>query len=592
MPSFTAPDGRTKYVPGVYSTIEVQSSLVGPDPDFLVPVIIGQADQGHPYDRSGSLQANDVNGLAVQSPFVFCGTESACARYFGPDSEVTTAMRYAKRHGLPGAYVMCASDLVRASIEAASSGPTDEALVYSRVWGVIGSYIKIAAPSGTSLEVTPVERFSLLTQDAGASDTRIYVKDSSWCSPGMVIELGSNSTSNTAVTVKSAGTELDANGQIVHYIELVAAAGLAATTANYGAVALYSKRVLSSGTVTTGQELVDWINEESEVLGAEKLGTFTDSAWIAVATATPIKDISGWGAKQDGASPAVVAGDHTQIISDLEASEWESFGLTYGVFPQAYLILSESSTIHGSWRDYAASERARGFPISVTTGVGWGDTDLTAGDDTDPGYRATVLNSQDVMLAACGLDRLDAYLSLAPAIFGRRIEGGVGHNLTNDPLIYSRLEVQWNEIGLGELTTLHREGVATVRLSTSPPIRYVVSQGISTLQSNGSAWNEDTSTTPLVMQRDLGDYVSRAIVGDLDGRQLGVDEVTRESLAAVVLGRIRREEKRGRLIPNSGAIDSITLNNTGTGWDVAWSGRLPVTADYIGVTTRIQIGEE
>ena len=67
-------------------------------------------------------------------------------------------------------------------------------------------------------------------------------------------------------------------------------------------------------------------------------------------------------------------------------------------------------------------------------------------DDTDPLFRASSLNSDSVALAICGLDREAAYLSLAPALWGIRVSRGPGHNLTNDDLIFSELEVLWDEI--------------------------------------------------------------------------------------------------------------------------------------------------
>ena len=133
--------------------------------------------------------------------------------------------------------------------------------------------------------------------------------------------------------------------------------------------------------------------------------------------------------------------------------------------------------------------------MSITAGTEWGDTDLTASDSTNPVFRATALNSQDFSLVAGGLDGDPAYLSFAPAVFGRRIEGGVRHNLTNDVIQYSELEVHWDERGSGELTDLHKAGVIAYRLNVEVgSIRFVVSQGISTLQANANSWNTGTDT--------------------------------------------------------------------------------------------------
>jgi len=355
---------------------------------------------------------------------------------------------------------------------------------------------------------------------------------------------------------------------------------------------LYDTQTESSAVFTTGQELVDWVNDTSKWLGCEKAATFTDATWITVAASTPLKEIATWGAVVEGESPAPVLANYQAIITALNATEWAAFAVKYQKYPQAYLIASGLATVHAEWVAYAAAERARGFAISVTSGPAWGTVVLDAGDSTDPLYLTAALDSQDFMLAGPGIDRLAPYLSLAAVYWGARVGGGVGHNLTNDGFRYKSIEAVWDEINSNELTRLHAAGFATIRLATSPPIRYVLSQGLSTLQSNDVAWNPAPSnTTCLVMQRDLADYLERAIIADMDGKQLGADEVSRLTLAAVAVRRIAREEKAGRMQKGSGHIDSITLADNGAGWNVAWGGKPPGTNDYIGVTTRIQVGD-
>ena len=212
-----------------------------------------------------------------------------------------------------------------------------------------------------------------------------------------------------------------------------------------------------------------------------------------------------------------------------------------------------------------------------------------AGNDTAPEFRAAALNCQNFVLCAGGYDKLGANLSFAPAVFGRAVGGGVGHNLTNDGFLYSDLEVIWDERNSGDLTTLHKFGVCTYRLSISADgIRYKISQGLNTLQANSVAWNTVTRDTPFTMQRILADFVERTFQGDLDALQIGASQVTPTSVAAVLRARVKKSlEPRGYIVKGSWKIDSTVLNAGATGYDVAQRYRFPTTADYITVENTI-----
>lgn len=590
MPRFTTPDGQTVYIPGVYSEIKVINNLPGPLPAFQIPVIVGEADEAdYPYTFNSVKQAVEDEHLV----FVGCGTSSACKAAFGNDSNVGIAMTWAKRHGLPWAYVVAINALTRASVVAHSAGPVTQGTIYAKRFGAVGGHIKLQVTGGNTVVVTPVKRYSLLTANAMTGASRLYVKDATWLSEGDAVTVGDNNTANASYTVDSVGTELSSTGQIVHYIELTAALAADITTAQYGMVLQYdTDNEETPDAFGDVQEMVDWFNDESDYLLFQKGGGFTNPATlIALATSTPIKEIAAWGAATAGTSPAATTGDHTTFIANLDASDWDAFALSEQVLPQAFLVLSSSSTTHGDWRDWSIAKRTEGYSVSITVGCAWGDVEVGAGNDTDPTFRAAALNCQDVSLWAGGLDKVASYLSLAPAVFGRRIKGGVKHNLTNDDLIFSEVEYRWDERGAGELTTLHKKGVGTYRLSTAGGvITYRVSQGLSTLQNNAASWNESDATTPLLMQRDLADFVDRVIKQDLDATQIGGDEITEASVSACVVKRCQKSLARRGYI-TAFTINSIALNENGAGWDVDVSVRLPITSDYIGLRTNILIGE-
>ncbi len=589
MPSVQAPDGTTKYIPGVYPGSEVVSDLPGALPEFHIPVIIGDAERGHPYYAQDSKFVNEADF----SPFRLIKTTAAARRYYGTGSEISTLLLWAKRHGLPFAYVSAINPLTRTTMVAHSTGPVDEQTLFTKSHGAPDAHHKIAiAVAGTNvITITPVKYYAMLTATTAAADTRIFVKDNSWVRPGQGLEIGANGTANVAKVVADVGTELDSNGQTLYWVELTTTVGAIITAANYSMIVEYDVTNQEvSPALATGQEVFDWFNDTSKIIGSKKEATFSNAILIAI-TEAPFKEVAGHAAPTAGTSPAGSVTEHDDFIGDLDASEWDAFLLLYGLVPQAFLIGDDSSTIHASWRDWATTKRAEGFPVSITAGCTWGDTVTGAGNDTAPEFRAAALNSQDFMLCAGGMDKLASYLTMAPAVFGRRIGGGLNHNLTNDELIYSSLEKMWDERVSGQLTTLLRGGVTTQRLLVAGTPRFVVSEGLSTLQNNANAWNVGSNDTSLVHQRDLADFFDRVMMEDLDGKQIGADGVSTDSVTAVLHNRVTESlEKKGYVVPKTYSITSIGLGSSGAGIDVVHGVAFPLTLDFITILTQIRIG--
>jgi hypothetical protein len=438
--------------------------------------------------------------------------------------------------------------------------------------------------------VQPLKNYAMLRSNLGSSATRVELSgDTDWIVEGGTYSIGDNATAIGTVTIASKRLEYDANGQPFVVVETTAAFGSAITTANYAMLVEYAVGYEEvTADITTGQLFIDACND-SQYIGAHKHANFTNAAPDAVATLTPLKQIAAWGAPSVGTSPAANASGLSDFLAQLQSTSWEDFLLRYGAIPQAYLLVMGDATAHGYIRDYALTERARGYPISVTTGCRWGDVVVDAGDATDPGYRAGVLNSQDVALCAPGWDYEAAYLTLAPALFGRRVAAGPGHNLTNDELLFSTLEARWDEITAGELTTLLRSGVCTVKLSTARTIRYRIAEGINTLQSNAVLWNPGTKDTWSIQQRDLVDFCNRVMQVDLEEDIVGADGVNPSVIAATL--RLRADKV---LIPRGYMVDftitSITLSDDGSGWVVASSARYPTPVDFILLENTLLIG--
>lgn len=584
--SNVTPKNEIVYIPGVYGLVQVVSSLPGAPPEMLIPVLMGEQDQGIPYNYLSLKASNE----ATRSPFVFLGTTTAVKAEAGPDSDMAQAMGWAAKHGLPGAYLLCASPLTRAKVIAVSTGPVNQFTLFSRTFGAVGGHIKIAVTGGNKITITPVKRYSLLTAEAVATAKRVYVKDHTWIKIGATVQIGANNVANAGYVVADKGTELNASGQNQYWIDLTTGLASDLDADQYPMVLIYdTDQIEAPDAFTNTQALYDWLNASSRYLAAVKHADWTGAA-LTNTTEKPLKEVSAWGTVTKGTSPAATSTDYEAIIAALDASEWDRFLQTYQVQPYVFGILNSTAAIHALFRDWAVTKRAAGEPVQFITGCAWGDTVIGAGDSTDPSYRAGVLNSQDMILCAGGLDKKAAYLSLAPAVLGRLVGGGIGHNLTNDPILYSEVEAVWDERSSGELTTLHKKGVVTYRIQAARPFRYVISQGLNTLQANDVAWNEGSNDTSLIMQREIADFIDRTIKARLNTTQIGADEVTASTVS--VAARITFEYlKVQRALISSYQITSIRLNATGNGYDVVWSVRLRTTVDFINYTTQILIGE-
>lgn len=590
MPFVTDPrTGQPQYIPGVYSATYVDSDRAGPLPGYHVPVLLAGASSGHPYNADELIEADE----ASPGPFRFLATSGAVGAYYGQDSDMAVAMRWAKKHGMPGVFCCSLSALTRGSVMVTSAGPIVEFKLAPKRFGAVWNHIMIKATLGTSLQVKLPKQHSLLTADVAAGAKRLYVRDNSWLQEGSSYTLADNVTANETFTVLRKGSTKDSSGQAVHWIETSAATVGAFNTATYGMVLAYDETgVLDSGVLADAQAQIDWINSQTGgAMIATAQPTFSNAAaMIAVPAFTALKSLGGtWGAVTLGTSPEPTSSDVDAFIAAMDGTDWDSFGLRYQVLPQSFYLADPSSTAHAAMRDWSAAKRAEGLPVSIMTGVEWGDHVLGAGDDTDPLYRCRALNSQDVALAVGGLDGLAAYLSFGPAVWGLRVAGGNLHNLTNDDLVYTDVERRWDERTAGEVTSLLRAGALIYHLkANSRGIRYRVAQGLSTLQANAVAWNTGTNDTAMLMQRDLADFIEYTTQADLDALQIGADAVDPNTIAAGLRRRALQFQRKGLIVADSWGINSITENASGAGYDVDQRYALPKTNDYITVANRIK----
>lgn len=587
-------DNRRIYAPGVYSRTRVSSSLPGPLPQFHTPIICGHATTGHGYDA----RAKSVTGETQFDFYKECRTESEVGAYFGVGSDIHRAAKVAFRHGLPMGYFVALSPMTRASLLVDNGGgsPTSQFTLHAKAFGPVGGWTKIKyATADDILSIRPVKRYAMLSSNLGSSATRANIAGGgihSWLTEGAVIVVGSNAVAGASKTITKVGVDIAANGQRQHWIEIDASMGSACNTSDYAMVLQYEDTTISSPALTTSQGLIDYLNgdggyPESAHLFAVKHASFTNAQPADVASETPLKEITAWDTATAGTAPATVDSDATSLVALLDGGAWDRFLNTEQLIPQAFLWADGDDTRHGTMRDYAIARRTAGYPISVTTGCNWGDIVVGAGDTTAPEFRAITLNSQDVALCANGGDREAAALSTAAAVFGRRVAGGPGHNLTNDELLFGEWETTWTPT---QRDTLLKRGVITTKLSVGNTIAYKLSQGSSTLQANAVIWNVNDKTTWSVHQRDLADAIDKAFGADVESELIGADEVSPGIIAGRLLRKAEQMERKGWIRRDTYSITSIVLNDAGNGYDVTHAYFLPALNDYITLTNTIMVG--
>ena len=581
-------NGVRRYKPGVYSSTEVVSSLSGPLPAFHVPVVIGWGFDGHGYDARAKSVANEIQF----DWYRLCTSPEEVGNYFGVGSDIHVAAQFAFRHGLPRAYFCALSPMVRASVIVDAS-TTAQFTLHARRFGPIGGWLKLSYASNT-LTLQRVLRYALISATVTTTGTRVYLQGGgihSWLTPGASVVVGANNAAGAARTIVDSGIEVQANGQIAQWVELSSAHGTELTVANYGVILQYEPATVVKTGLTTGQAIIDYVNGTTGIpaspdLVAVKHANFTNAAPDDVSALTPIKEISAWSTTTPGTAPSTIDGDMTAWVTLMDGGARSRFEQETNSIARMFLLADSDDTRHGTMRDYAIVRRTNGAPIGVMTGCAWGDVVVAAGNTTAPEFRSAALNSEDVMLAACGLDRRAACLSLAAAYFGRRVSGGIGHNLTNDEMLFSHLETNWTDT---QLDTLLQRGVATVALTYGDPIRYKLAQGISTLQANSVIINQD-GTTWSVMTRDAMDFNENAMSVVLNEQVIGADAVTPVSIAAVARRRAEQLVAAGSILAGSFGISSITLNAGGNGYDVVYNSRVPTPTDFLHVTQRVFVG--
>lgn len=561
MPDYIMQNGQTASIPGVVEIVEtVMLGEPGPSPTFAVPMLLGSAPSGKPYNFDSVKQS----GESSLGAFTQYSTDAAVSRAHGYGSDIAIAFRNAQVDGLPTAFIANIAPLTRASVPVASTGPVEEFTLYSRLFGAPGGHNRVKFSSGV-LTITPVKAFALLSAAVTTTSTRIYVQGQdgdnspiSWMSEGSQVFLGDSDTADFAVTVLATGRQLDSNGQWQYYFDISAAAGTAVEiSTKYGMVVLFDdpeiSPTFSSG---EGQKIIDWVNANSKVFAAQALVNFSGALPISVSASTSLKDLgSTWGTVVPGTSPAAASSDWQTFWTNYAATYWDQFRSRYSLIPRAHLILSSSSTVHGYARAFAVAKRRAGTPVLCLVSTAFTDTVLTASDDTSPIYRARALNHQDMVLFAGQCNELVPYLTLAASAFGQLIAGGSRYSITRKGILGGgnvRIKRIWDEANLGELTSLAKAGVVTYLLSPSATPSWQFAIGVNTLQSRATTWSPSANATCMIAARNCIDEFRAGLVRILDSFA-GNTALTALDLGAAISAYCRQARDQLRLVKDFGA---------------------------------------
>lgn len=574
-------DGQQKLIPGAYGQVNIVSNVGAAIPDFNVGAVLASAEKGTPYNFvSGSLKKQVETTRPV---FTEYGGSSQVAKVAGEDSELATAFRYAKKHGLTRCYVAIINALTRPEANLLDSVPAAAIRVFSKEFGAPLNWTKIAVTANggdRTITVTPVKSYVMLTANATLGSNRIKVKSIDRLKVGQKWWVAANDTTPQELEIKELSSRLDANGQYEYFVTFTANLAAAHSTAQYALMFQEDTNNTNvSPALTTNEAIVDWFNSAlSKYLGATK----TTDTLIAALSATYIGKITG---ATQGTSPDPAGGDWTSFF-DLMDTELTNFEVSEKRRMRLFLQVDGTPSNHLKFRDFLIARRNLRKPMAGICGTLWGSVAIDAGGDTNPTTLAAALNNQDTQFATGGGDYLDGYLTHGPALFGLRIGNTPAHNLTRDKIVFSTLEKMWDEDGAGQISKLLRFGCSAIDRNRDG---FFIVQGINTLQANDFVWNTDTEDTAFPMNRDLADLVERTVLEWLNAEHVGADNVTSATLAVGLQATFKKLKDNGFL--KEGITKSILPNSEGNGFDVEWDAKQPNQNDFFRVTMNIIVGE-
>lgn len=557
--------GKTFVIPGAYAIINIINQGGNVIPAFNVLVIIGAQRKGIPYTAGvGAPPAMTADRFIL--PVADLATAKSMYGEEG-DSEVTTAIKYAKAAGAGTVYVLGVRPTTPVSLGQVQNATPVVALLIDTVGKVYGAEasditLTIAASVHT---IIPPKNVTFLSANGGAADVTINVNNVRTYKTGDVVNIVSNAQGMIQRTV-------DSVNPTAKTITFTAVLGAAYNTADYAHIyqpAPESQEV--SPALTTVTAVQNWYLT-SKYLNA------VPQAGIALMPTTLAKTAIGLltGATM-GTTPAVQAGDWQAVCDNFQ--RWnEEFAIINKAYMRILNFVTSDSGNHAAAVAMATSTRRNNKPVQIVTGCALGDYLLDTGNAANPIKRIFNLNTDEIQLAGFGGDGLAAYLSYGPWLAGLRAANAVNHNQTADILgggVFLTVEKSFFRDDTA-LTPYVEGGVMAILMTKTG---YKVVQGLTGFLNQSVSFDANAKKTYLVTLRDLADFHLRLIV-ELMEQYAGADGVTRNVISAAAVQALDVEQNQLQYI-NGYTIKNITKQ--ANAWIIEEAVGLDSPTDFVGI---------
>lgn len=423
--------------------------------------------------------------------------------------------------------------------------------------------------------IIPTKNEKIVTASIVENTNYAYINSIQGVTPGKIFNLLSQAGLQSAYEISDVDTTFNTsnNGYKVVFTAAVASASM--TTANYTRLA----QADTDNQIVVTFKHADWtLDNIVAVLNkaqSELVFSKATSGTVVLPENTGgdilLGQVSG---ATKGINTAIGSNDWITIADKLP-TYLKEFNTTNNVKLRLGLLGTSDSAVHAVYKSANAVLKTKGKQMLWLCGASENET------ATQLITRAKALNDGRMVLCGNGLDGLASWKSLAPQVMGMMMNKNVAHNLTRDLVNAAKLERNWTDVEIDNLT---RFGVLTV---DAFPTGFRINQGISTYQDHTFSWNEQDETTYLIQQIQLADYFSFGFASNLD-TLIGADGITKDRVQNTANAIIQEYIQQGYVT----SVIVKEIKKVELGWTIKNEIILPGLTDFIGVTNTILTGIE
>ena len=481
-------DGRSFEIPGAYGITEVINTGGGNIPTFNVPIIIGSARSGIPYNAGSGAEV--IKGYS---------NSNNARKYYG-DGELIEAFDFFKEAGAGICFLLNAAALTRAkaTLKDNAGEPANSLDIVPLKYGAGENDISLAIASADSkitYTIIPPKNTKFLTADASTTNNTINLESVDGLEVGETVYIRDNSNAVQSTEIEYINKET----KDVRLKDLPTSAFAIAQYARIFQEDTTNQEVYVFDSTVLIEEVLETINV-SNIFRLDR-STYTGAVPNSLVK-TYLNDFSG---ATKGTSPLAsesADGDYDKIAADFiklaeEFRNYNKIGL------RGVGVVSGDASVHANFRALAVEMRSKNYPILVVTGVKKGDIDKAKTDAAHPIPRLKSLNSGDVLLAVMGKDDKAAYLSVAPYVLGLISKYGPKKNLTKETISATKVEKFYGAYNEEDAKELLRNGALMI---SSGETGFWLTRYISTYQKQDTVWNSADATTYLVQRLQMADF--------------------------------------------------------------------------------------